>query len=182
MKKKIFNTQNLVLIALFAAITAVIAPFTIPLPYVPLTLSVFAIFLSGAILDKYSAFISQTVYILLGAVGLPIFSGFRGGLGVIAGPTGGYIIAYPIMAFVIALILEKIDKRYFTYALAMLFSLVICYLLGVGWLAFVLKIGFFKAFMIGAVPYIAFDTLKAFMCAGIAVPINKALKRVVAVK
>jgi biotin transport system substrate-specific component len=179
MKKKIFNTKNLVLIAFFSAITAVIAPFTIPLPFspVPLSLSLFAVFLSGAILDKYSAFISQTVYILLGAVGLPIFSGFRGGLGVIAGATGGYIVSYAFMAFIIALILEKTGRSYLTYVLAMLFSLIICYSLGVAWLTAVMKIGFFKAFLVGAVPYIAFDTIKALMCAVVTVPINKSIKK-----
>jgi biotin transport system substrate-specific component len=181
MHKKIFSTKNLVLIALFAAITAVIAPFTIPLPFspVPLSLSLFAVFLSGAILDKYSAFISQTVYILLGAVGLPIFSGFRGGLSVIAGATGGYIISYAFVAFFIALILEKTGKNYFTYALSMLLSIIICYSFGVAWLAFVMKISFFEAFLVGAVPYIAFDTIKALLCAAVAVPINKSIRKAI---
>jgi biotin transport system substrate-specific component len=178
MNERIINTQKLVLIAFFAATTAVIAPFTIPLPLspVPLSLSIFAVFLSGAILNKYSAFVSQTVYILLGAVGIPVFSGFRGGLGIITGATGGYIVSYAFMAFIIALILEKTGRSYLTYMLAMLFSLIICYSLGVAWLAVVMKISFFQAFLVGAVPYIAFDTIKALLCAGVAVPINKSIK------
>jgi biotin transport system substrate-specific component len=180
MKKKFFNTQNLVLIALFAAITAVVAPFSIPLPFaqVPLSLSVFAVFLCGAVLDKYSAFFAQTVYVLLGAFGLPIFAGFTGGLGVIAGKTGGYIFAYAFMAFIIALILEKAGKNYITYAIAMILSLVICYLFGVVWLDFVTKIGFYKAFIFGAVPFIPFDIAKALICALVAVAVNKSIKRV----
>jgi biotin transport system substrate-specific component len=184
MSKKLFNTKDLVFIALFAAITAVIAPFTIPLPFspVPLSLSLFAVFLSGAILDKYSAFISQIIYILLGAIGLPVFSGFRGGLGVVAGATGGYIISYAFMAFAIAFILEKAGESYLKYVLSMLLSLVICYSFGVAWLSVAMGVDIFKAFLIGAVPYMAIDILKAFMCAAVAVPINDRIQKMSAFK
>src|SRR5215216_5325541 len=86
--------------ALMAAVTAVAAQITIPLPFspVPFTLQVLAVILSGLLLGPRHGALAQAIYILVGAVGAPVFAGFSGGLGVILGPTGGYIVSYPIAA------------------------------------------------------------------------------------
>ena len=103
------NTASLALCGLFAAITAVCSFISIPLGFtpVPVNLATLAVFLAGGLLGKKYGTIALAVYTLLGAVGIPVFAGFRGGLSVLAGPTGGYIIGYIAAAFLVGLIIEK---------------------------------------------------------------------------
>src|ERR671920_2534163 len=91
--------------ALMAAATGVAAQIAIPLPFSPVsfTLQVLAVILSGLLLGPRYGALAQVVYVLLGAVGLPVFAQFSGGLGVVLGPTGGYLLSYPIAAAVAGL-------------------------------------------------------------------------------
>ena len=97
------NLKEINLIAVFTAVTAILAQISIPIPIspVPVTLSIFGVLLSSLILGRKCGTISQIVYILLGAAGVPVFAGLRGGLSVLLSPTGGYIVSYPIIALVI---------------------------------------------------------------------------------
>ena len=101
------KTKQLTMTAMFTALTILFAQIILPLSFtpVPLSLSLLPVYLSGAILPKRYAVYSQLVYLLTGVAGLPIFAGFKGGPGVLFGPTGGFLIAYPIMAFLTAWIL-----------------------------------------------------------------------------
>lgn len=105
--------KELILAALFAALTGVCSMIAIPLPFtpVPINLATLSVFLAGALLGSKYGGISQLVYILLGAIGLPVFSNFTGGVGILAGPTGGYIIGYAVAAFLVGLIIELGGKR-----------------------------------------------------------------------
>lgn len=145
------KTVYLVLCGLFAALTAICSFITIPLGFtpVPINLGTLAVFLTGGILGKKYGSISIIVYVLLGAAGVPVFSGFRGGIGVLAGPTGGYIIGYIAAVFVIGVIVDRYMKsvsenrqrgRSASYAaetlmlaLAMICGLIICYAFGTAW-------------------------------------------------
>lgn len=98
MKSKL-NTKALVLIGMFAAIISIVSPWSIVIGPVPVTLQTFAIALAGYTLGSIYGFSSVIIYILLGCVGLPVFSKFGAGPGVITGVTGGFIIGFPIMAF-----------------------------------------------------------------------------------
>ena len=100
------NTHDLVLAALCAALTAVVAPFSIAIGPISLTLSVFAVLFTGAMLRPGWAFAAQVVYIAIGAIGLPVFSGFKSGPQVLLGATGGYLVAYPLMALVLSLVCQ----------------------------------------------------------------------------
>ena len=94
MKRK---TLDIVYCGIFATITAILAQISIPLPGgVPLTLQTFAVSLAGILLGSKKGFISILVYVLMGAIGLPVFSGFSAGIGAIVGPTGGFILSFPI--------------------------------------------------------------------------------------
>ena len=85
------RTTMMILCGIFAAVTAICSLITIPLGFtpVPVNLGTLSVFLTGGILGKKYGTLSMTVYVLLGAAGVPVFSGFRGGRGVLAGPTGG---------------------------------------------------------------------------------------------
>ena len=102
------NIRDICYIALFTALIAVLAQISIPLPGgVPLTLQTFAVPLAGLVLGSKRGTISTTIYVLLGAVGVPVFAGFTGGLGKVLGMTGGFIVSFPIMAFLAGLAVKK---------------------------------------------------------------------------
>ena len=99
MKKKIFTIQELCIIGLTTALICVIAPFSFPMPLgVPMTLQSFIIALMAIILGSKRGATATLIYILLGAFGLPVFSNFTGGWQCLIGPTGGFILSFPIMA------------------------------------------------------------------------------------
>src|SRR6056297_1410207 len=93
------KTRQLILTALMTSITAVCAQIVIPIGTVPVTLQTFAVFLSGMVLGPVWGGISQIAYLLLGLFGFPVFALFTSGLGILAGPTGGFLLAFPFVAF-----------------------------------------------------------------------------------
>jgi len=100
MKTKILDIRALCHIGIFAAIIAASAQIVIPMPFgVPMTLQTLAIPLAGIVLGAKNGVIATLVYVLLGAVGVPVFAGFAGGIGIVFGRTGGFIISFPFMAF-----------------------------------------------------------------------------------
>lgn len=175
---KNMSVKNLVLTGMFTAVLCVLAQINIPTQPIPFTLSLFAIFLIGALLSPRYAFMAILVYDLLGAFGIPVFAGLKGGFQVVIGPTGGYIIAYPIMGLITALF-YKYFKKYKTAALlvGMLLSLVLCYLIGTLWFCFVTKTGFVAALALCVFPYVLFDCLKAVLAIGASSIIRKAVMR-----
>ncbi len=104
MKKNFFTIQELCIIGLTTALICVIAPFSLPMPLgVPMTLQSFIITLMAIVLGAKRGATATLIYILLGAFGLPVFSNFTGGWQCLIGPTGGFILSFPIMAYVIGL-------------------------------------------------------------------------------
>ncbi|HPR95651.1 MAG TPA: biotin transporter BioY [Thermotogota bacterium] len=150
------RTKKIVLTALLTALTAIGAQIVIPIGTVPVTLQIFVVFLSGMILGPIWGFISQAAYLMLGAIGLPVFAQFAGGLGIIAGPTGGFLLAFPFAAMIAGFAREKGRK---ISVVIILTSLAVVYL--VGWLRLSLFFDDFqKGFMAGVLPFIGFDFLK----------------------
>ncbi|MDR3645752.1 MAG: biotin transporter BioY [Clostridia bacterium] len=175
------KTKDMAEAALFTAVTAVFAQIGFPQPFstVPVTLSLFAVFLCGMMLDKKAAFLSQLAYVLLGAVGAPVFYGFAGGL---VRPTGGFVIAYPFMAFAAAWITEKVRGKNGTPSLARIAAaasvpLVICYAFGCLWFAFYTGASLPAAFAVAVVPFAAFDIVKAAAASMAAPLLQRALRR-----
>ena len=119
-------------IALFAVLLTVCAWISVPLP-VPFTLQTFAIFAALGILGGRRGTWAVAVYLLLGAVGLPVFSGFRGGLGALLGTTGGYILGFLAQALVYWLVTALLGERLPMMAAAMVLGLVVCYAFGTAW-------------------------------------------------
>ena len=107
------RTKQMVLIALMTAVTCVLGPLSIPLPFspVPISLTNFAIFLAIFILGMKNGTISFIIYLLLGAVGVPVFSSFRGGLQVLAGPTGGYLIGFIFLALIQGFLMKRFPGK-----------------------------------------------------------------------
>src|SRR3989344_8141363 len=121
--KSINNLKPLVFAALFAALLAAVAPFKIPLGFtpVPITLQTLVVLLSGAMLGPYYGALAMILYVVVGALGLPVFAGGGSGIGAVLGPTGGYLISYFIAAFVIGKVVQmRNDPKNIDYVVAML--------------------------------------------------------------
>ena len=111
MTKNKLSTKEICFIGLFTALTAAMAQISIPMPLgVPMTMQTFAISIAGMILGARNGFMSILIYVLLGAAGVPVFANFSGGLGIVLGPTGGFILTFPIMAWMIGLGAQKRNK------------------------------------------------------------------------
>ena len=159
------KTKTMITCALFAAVICVFSVITIPTGIVPVTLGLFGIMITAVILGPAKAAVSTAVFILLGAVGLPVFSGFKGGVGVLAGPTGGYIWSYVIMAVIIGYAASRQYEKKLT-ALASIFascliSVAICYALGTLQFMLVQKTNLQTALTLCVLPFIPFDIAKA---------------------
>ncbi len=174
-----FKTKQLLFSSLFCALTAICAQIIIPIPVsqVQISLSLFSVFLCGALLcPKYSS-ISMLAYILIGACGLPVFGKLSGGLAILSGPTGGYILSYPFITIAIGLFSkDKKSARFVKLFSGMLISLFVCYLFGGMYLAMITKTAFIAALLVGVLPFIVFDIIKAAMAAYIAMLILKHTK------
>lgn len=155
------STKRLTVIGLCSAMLCIIAPFTIPLPVspVPVSLAPLMIFISAYILSTSGCTLCVLVYLLIGAVGLPVFSGFTGGIGIIAGPTGGFLIGYLATAFVSSFFLHKSSKSCIQIA-GMVLGLGCSYLTGTVWFSLQQNVNFMTAATLCVVPYIAGDVLK----------------------
>lgn len=174
-----FRTIDIVMIALFAAIIAVCAWITVPFGSIPFTLQVLGVFLALTVLGGRNGTISVCVYILMGAIGLPVFSGFQAGFGVLAGVTGGYIVGFVFSGLVYWLITSLVKSdRVWVRVVALLASLVVCYAFGSVWflIAYAAKtgaIGIGSVLMMCVVPYIIPDLAKL----AVAMLISEAVRR-----
>ena len=168
------------LCALFAALTAVCSQIMIPLPFtpVPINLAYLAVLVCGGVLGAKKGALAMVVYILLGAVGVPVFVGFNAGLGVLAGPTGGYIVGYVVMPIVCGVLgFGRTEQgKGLGAAFNFLKGLVVVFVgygFGTVWFMILTGVGFGPAFLMCVAPFIPGDVLKLFA----AVAICAALKR-----
>ena len=133
------RTKQMVLIALMTAVTCVLGPLSIPLPFspVPISLTDFAIFLAIFVLGMKSGTTRFIIYLLFGAIGVPVFSSFRGGLQVLAGPTGGYLIGFIFLALIMGFALEHFDRKLVPTIIGMIIGMAVCYAFGTVWFCIV---------------------------------------------
>ena len=161
------RTKQMVLIALMTAVTCVLGPLSIPLPFspVPISLTNFAIFLAIFVLGMKNGTISFIIYLLLGAVGVPVFSSFRGGFQVLAGPTGGYLIGFIFLALIMGFALDHFGRKLVPTIIGMIIGMAVCYAFGTVWLAKLLSLSFKEGLMMGVIPYLAGDAAKIIIAA-----------------
>ncbi len=156
------RTKKIVLIGLMTAVTCILGPLSIPLPFspVPISLTNFAIFLAVFILGMKDATISFIIYLLLGAVGVPVFSAFSGGLGKLVGPTGGYLFGFIFLALIMGFFMEHFDRKIVPTIIGMIIGMAVCYIFGTVWLAKLMSLSFNEALALGVLPYLAGDVAK----------------------
>ena len=127
------KTRDMALCALFAALLAVCAWLVIPAGDVPFTLQTFGVFAALGLLGGKRGTIAIAVYLLLGAVGAPVFAGFKGGIGALLGVTGGYLVSYLFMGLVVILTEKWFGRSNLVFLIAGVIALVVCYAFGTAW-------------------------------------------------
>ena len=158
------DTKRMTHIALVTAVMCIISPFTIyiPVSVVPISLSILTIFLSVYVLKLGDALIACGLYVLLGAVGLPVFSGMAGGPAKLLGPTGGYIFGYFLLILISSPFVSR-SKKSWQQAGGLALGTAACYALGTAWLAFQAHLSFEAALMAGVIPFIPADIIKIIL-------------------
>ena len=171
-KKSFFTTKRMALIGVMTAVTCVLGPLSIPLPFTNL-----AIYLAAYVLGMKACTISYLVYMLLGMVGLPVFSGFSAGVGKLAGPTGGYLIGFIFMALIVGFFVEHFPGKIGYHVLGMVLGLAVCYVFGTVWLAKQLSISFVAGLGVGVIPYLPGDAVKIIFAALIGPKLRREIYR-----
>lgn len=177
-KSKI-TTKELVFTALMAVIIAVCSWISIPTT-VPFTLQTFGVFMAVGLLGGKKGTISVLVYILLGAVGVPVFAGFSGGIGVLFGTTGGYIVGFLLSGLVYWAMTAAFGEKLLIMIVAMVLGLIVCYAFGTAWFMIVYAkntapIGLMTALGWCVFPFIIPDCIKI----ALAIVLTKQLKKYV---
>lgn len=173
------SLRGIVFSALLAALLVLLGYVSIPLGFtpVPITLQTLAVMLAGGLLGAWYGFLSMALVVVLTAIGFPLLHG-TGGLPVLFGPTGGYVIMWPFAALLIGLLLPRIRMRgALGYAAAFLvlevFGSLLLYVTGVPWLAHVTGLSFEKAMIAGCYPYLLGDGIKAAVATLIISPVRQ---------
>ena len=161
MKRTDLSVRGMIYASVFGAVTAVGAFIMIPIPPVPITLQSMFVYLSGALLGPRLGLLSQVVYLLTGIIGLPVFAGGKAGLGVLFGPTGGYLTGFVAGAYVIGKSVEMRENPGLAWLLlSMVMGTVVIYLFGVVQLSLVARLTLRKAVLAGVLPFMIGDMLK----------------------
>ena len=166
-----------VLTSLMAALTAVGAYLYVPIGPVPIVLSTLFVLLSGLLLGSRWGLASTTLYLLVGAIGIPVFAGGKGGLAHFFGPTGGYLFGYVLASWTTGLISERGRGLLVVDILAVLIGSLAIYGLGIPWLKIVTQLSWPRTLMLGMVPFLIGDAMKASVALILARAIRPALNR-----
>lgn len=172
------KTYQLALIGVMTAITCILGPLSISIPFspVPISFTNLAIYLTIFILGMRRGVISYFIYLLLGLVGVPVFSAFSAGPGKLLGPTGGYLIGFIFMAIICGFFVEQFQRKWI-YFLGFTLATIAAYFFGTFWLSYQASMSFSQAFLVGVVPYIPGDFIKIFISIFIGTQIRNRLKR-----
>lgn len=156
-KTKIYTTT-----ALMTAVICILAPISIPVPISPvaLTLCTFAIYLSAYILPPRQALASVGLYLLLGAIGLPVFSGYGGGISRFTSPGGGYLIGYLFLVSISSFFIYRFPKRAFFQIGGMFVATLVTYTIGTAYMAYLTNTTFWQALPMGALVFLPLDIIK----------------------
>jgi len=155
------DLHQLVWTALMAATIGAGAYLIVPIGPIPVSMQPFFVFLAGYVLGPRYGVMAVGLYILAGVIGLPVFVGGKSGLGHLFGPTGGYLFGFVVSAWLCGI--ARKDDRVIPWVKGLVYgggALLALYLIGTVWLKFALAVGWKKAWMIGAVPFIPWDAIK----------------------
>ncbi|GGH76905.1 biotin transport system substrate-specific component [Pullulanibacillus pueri] len=167
--------KMMIVSALFAAMTAIMAQIEIPLPLVPISGQTFAVGLTATVIGANYGALAMILYAALGAIGLPVFAQFSAGFSVIVGPTGGYIVSFIISAFIIGFILERTRFNFTMAIIANIIGMIMSLILGTIQLKYVADLSWHAAMVSGVYPFLIVGVIKAVLSAVIGILARKRL-------
>lgn len=173
--EKKFSITQIAVIGVMTAVICILGPFSLPIGPVPISFTNLAIYIALYVLGMKRGTISYLIYLLIGLVGVPVFSGFTGGPQKLFGPTGGYLIGFIPMAVIAGIVIDKCMKKWYFCLLAMIAGTWVCYLFGTAWLAFQANMTFKAALAAGVIPFIIEDLIKMVLALLIGPQIHKQL-------
>ena len=159
MEKKL-TTYQMAVTALMAAVMCVLGPLTVPIGAVPISLANFVICLTAWLLGPKFGTLSVAVYLCIGLLGVPVFSGYGAGLAKLAGPTGGYLVGYLLLALIGGLFIEKSNGNPVVSGIGLVLGDAACYVLGTAWFVFQMQCELGYALSVCVYPFIALDLAK----------------------
>lgn len=183
LSKSGFSVRQLAIIGVMTAVTCILAPFSIPIGPIPISLTNIVIYFSLYILGTKDGTISYLVYLLIGMIGLPVFSGFTGGPEKLIGPTGGYLIGFIPMAVIAGVFIKRsisMNNLWIGRILGifgMILGTIIAYIFGTAWLAYQADMDFQAALWAGVIPFIPGDLIKMVLAVLAGPQIRKQLMR-----
>ncbi|MCI1305293.1 MAG: biotin transporter BioY [Lachnospiraceae bacterium] len=171
------NVHVITEIAVMTAVMCVLGPISIPTGLVPISLTPFAVFLAAYILGMKKGTAAVAIYVLLGIAGLPVFSGYQGGVAKAFGPTGGYIIGFILMALISGVFIDRFSGKIYMQVIGMAIGLAVCYAFGTLWLKYQANMPLSAAVAAGVFPFIGLDAVKMVLAILIGRPVRSALIR-----
>ena len=174
---KQITISQMAALSIMTALMCILGPLAIPIGAVPITLTNFVIYLSVYILGTKLGTISFLLYLLLGTFGLPVFSGYAGGIGKLAGPTGGYLIGFILMAILSGLFIEHSHYKRIPSVIGMILGTIAAYLLGTIWFIIQAKCSVLYALTVCVFPFLLGDFLKIILSQELGHLIRNALKK-----
>jgi len=167
----------MVLASLMAALTAVGAYIHVPIGPVPIVLSTLFVLLSGLLLGSRWGLASMGLYLLVGAIGMPVFSGGKGGFAHLLGPTGGYLLGFVLSAWVTGFISERSRGILILEIFAVFVGSLAIYGFGIFWLKMITQMSWLKTLMVGMIPFLIGDAVKASVALVLARAVRPVLNR-----
>ncbi len=171
------KVKDMTLTAVMAALVCIAGPLTIPAGPIPLSLATFAVYLAGAVLGKKRGTIAVALYLLIGIIGVPVFSGFSGGFQKLAGVTGGYLVGYLPCAFLSGLGAERAEEEGRIWILPMIMAAgtAVLYTIGTAWFMIQSGNALGTALSLCVVPFLPGDAVKIAAAVMLTVPVRKAV-------
>ena len=160
---KKLSVRDLTMIGVMAAVTCVLAPLSIPIGPVPISLTNLAIYFTLYLLGMVKGTVTYCIYLLIGLIGVPVFSGFTSGPEKLFGPTGGYLIGFIPMAVIAGVFIDHFRSNWILCLIGMVIGTAVCYALGTAWLAYQAGYDMKTALWIGVIPFIPGDLIKMIL-------------------
>ena len=178
MKNKKLTTYQMAVTALMAAALCVLGPLSVPIGAIPISLSNFVICLTAWLLGPKFGTLSVAVYLLIGLVGVPVFSGYGAGIAKLAGPTGGYLVGYLLLAFIGGLFIEKSKGQPVISGIGLVLGDAACYVLGTIWFMVLTGLDLPTSLTYCVIPYLPGDVIKIVLASLLTIQLDKRMPKI----
>ncbi len=168
---------RIALCAVTAALLCAIAPISLPLGAIPISLATMILYVIASCVEPKISFTATALYLLLGCAGLPVFSGFTGGFQRIAGVTGGFLVGYLPCVIIIGILIKYFGNKKIIYPLSMAAGTALCYICGTAWYIFLTKSSVTAAVTVCVLPFLIGDAVKIAAASVIAITVRPSLKK-----